>query len=100
LLSFALFAVYLWVQVRALNAKFPVEERDTASIIIDHSGPPPDMYDVQVREMSIIEDCGDSGQISISVEDPQLFFSGSGPFSFLQVKKLLLNLCMVLMLSH
>ena len=32
-------------QVRALNAKFPVEERDTASIIIDHSGPPPDMYD-------------------------------------------------------
>ena len=35
-------------QVRALNAKFPVEERDTASIIIDHSGPPPDMYDSQV----------------------------------------------------
>ena len=32
-------------QVRALNSKFPVEERDTASIIIDHSGPPPDMYD-------------------------------------------------------
>merc|ERR1719433_709066 len=32
-------------QVRALNAKFPLEERDTASIIIDHSGPPPDMYD-------------------------------------------------------
>jgi len=35
-------------QVRALNVKFPVEERDTASIIIDHSGPPPDMYDSQV----------------------------------------------------
>jgi len=35
-------------QVRALNAKFPAEERDTASIIIDHSGPPPDMYDAQV----------------------------------------------------
>jgi len=35
-------------QVRSLNAKFPVEERDTASIIIDHSGPPPDMYDSQV----------------------------------------------------
>ncbi len=54
-----------------------MEERDTASIIIDHSGPPPDMYDVQVREMSIIEEtrhCRDSGQISISVEDPQLFF--------------------------
>ena len=36
-------------QVRALNVKFPVEERDTASIIIDHSGPPPDMYDSQVQ---------------------------------------------------
>ena len=25
-------------QVRSLNSKFPVEDRDTASIIIDHSG--------------------------------------------------------------
>lgn len=40
-------------QVRALNAKLPVEERDTASIIIDHSGPPPDMYDVQVSQCPI-----------------------------------------------
>jgi len=40
-------------QVRALNYKFPVEDRDTASIIIDHSGPPPDMYDVQVSQCPI-----------------------------------------------
>jgi len=40
-------------QVRALNAKFPVEERDTATIIIDHSGPPPDMYEVHIESSSI-----------------------------------------------
>merc|ERR1719242_660128 len=40
-------------QVRALNSKFPVEERDTASIIIDHSGPPPDMYDSLVGQSPI-----------------------------------------------
>ena len=40
-------------QVRALNVKFPVEDRDTASIIIDHSGPPPDMYDSQVVQSPI-----------------------------------------------
>jgi len=40
-------------QVRSLNSKFPVEDRDTASIIIDHSGPPPDMYDVQVSQCPI-----------------------------------------------
>ena len=34
--------------MRTLNLKFPVEERDTASIVIDHSGPAPDMYDSQV----------------------------------------------------
>ena len=37
-----------------MNYKFPVEERDTASIIIDHSGPPPDMYDVQVNHRVLI----------------------------------------------
>ena len=42
------------IKVRALNYKFPVEERDTASIIIDHSGPPPDMYDVQVNHRVLI----------------------------------------------
>jgi len=40
-------------QVRALNAKFPAEERDTASIVIDHSGPPPDMYEVQIQSSPI-----------------------------------------------
>jgi len=40
-------------QVRALNAKFPPEERDTATIIIDHSGPPPDMYSVLVGSSTI-----------------------------------------------
>merc|ERR1719147_227534 len=40
-------------QVRALNLKLPVEERDTASIVIDHSGPPPDMYDSQVSQSPI-----------------------------------------------
>jgi hypothetical protein len=28
--------------------KFPEDTRDTASIVIDHSGPAPDMYDSQV----------------------------------------------------
>ena len=39
---------YFCSKVRTLNLKFPVEERDTASIVIDHSGPAPDMYDSQV----------------------------------------------------
>ena len=45
----ALMSLIVDDQVRSLNSKLPVEERDTAGIIIDHSGPPPDMYDVQVR---------------------------------------------------
>lgn len=40
-------------QVRALNDKFPVEERDMASIVIDHSGPPPDMYESLVAQSPI-----------------------------------------------
>ena len=45
----ALSANFLFLfKVRTLNLKFPVEERDTASIVIDHSGPAPDLYDSQV----------------------------------------------------
>ena len=47
----ALMSLIVDDQVRSLNAKLPVEERDTAGIIIDHSGPPPDMYDVQVLKL-------------------------------------------------
>ena len=49
----ALMSLIVDDQVRALNIKFPVEERDTASIVIDHSGPPPDMYDSQVSASPI-----------------------------------------------
>ena len=49
----ALMSLIVDDQVRALNSKFPVEERDTASIIIDHSGPPPDMYESLVGQSPI-----------------------------------------------
>ena len=32
--------------VRALNNKLPPDERESAHIIIEHSGPPPDAYQV------------------------------------------------------
>merc|ERR1719273_2006735 len=49
----ALMSLIVDDQVRTLNLKFPVEERDTASIVIDHSGPAPDLYDSQVSESPI-----------------------------------------------
>ena len=33
--------------VRALNNKLPPDERESAHIIIEHSGPPPDAYQVK-----------------------------------------------------
>ncbi len=61
--------------MRALNAKFPVEERDTASIIIDHSGPPPDMYDVQVGTVHHLNiQCLESGiRSDFALLDPEHF---------------------------
>ena len=32
------------LQVRSLNSKLPVDERETATIVIDHAGPPPDAF--------------------------------------------------------
>ena len=34
--------------VRALNNKLPPDERESAHIIIEHSGPPPDAYQVNL----------------------------------------------------
>ena len=31
-------------QVRSLNSKLPLDERETATIVIDHAGPPPDAF--------------------------------------------------------
>jgi len=40
----ALMSLIVDDQVRSFNAKLPEEERETASIVIDHSGPPPDAF--------------------------------------------------------
>ncbi len=42
----ALMSLIVDDQVRALNNKMPAEERETATIIIEHSGPPPEAYQV------------------------------------------------------
>ena len=42
----ALMSLIVDDQVRSFNAKLPEEERETASIVIDHSGPPPDAFQV------------------------------------------------------
>ncbi|CAG0915038.1 unnamed protein product [Notodromas monacha] len=40
-------------QVRAVNAKLPPDERETALAIIEHSGPPPDAYSQFVQDTSV-----------------------------------------------
>ena len=39
-----LFTVILAFQVRSLNSKLPQDERENATIVIDHAGPPPDAF--------------------------------------------------------
>ena len=46
----SLMALIVDDQVRSLNNKLPAEERETATIIIEHSGPPQDAF--QVRAFS------------------------------------------------
>ena len=48
----ALMSLIVDDQVRSFNAKLPEEERETASIVIDHSGPPPDAF--QVRSLTLL----------------------------------------------
>lgn len=47
----ALMSLIVDDHVRGANAKMPPEERESAHIIIEHSGPPPDAY--QVRSINI-----------------------------------------------
>ena len=42
----ALMSLIVDDSVRALNNKLPPDERESAHIIIEHSGPPPDAYQV------------------------------------------------------
>ena len=43
----ALMSLIVDDSVRALNNKLPPDERESAHIIIEHSGPPPDAYQVK-----------------------------------------------------
>jgi len=40
-------------QVRSLNSKLPVDERESAIAIIDHSGPPPDAFQAFIEENTV-----------------------------------------------
>ncbi len=40
-------------QVRATDAKMPPDERDTAHIVIEHSGPPPEAFQSYVDESPV-----------------------------------------------
>ena len=40
-------------QVRALNTKLPVDEHESAIAIIDHTGPPPDAYQVFIEDNTV-----------------------------------------------
>lgn len=40
-------------QVRALNAKLPPDDRESAITTIEHSGPPPDTYHTLIQESNI-----------------------------------------------
>jgi hypothetical protein len=43
----ALMSLIVDDQVRSLNSKLPPDERESATIVIEHSGPPPDAYQVR-----------------------------------------------------
>lgn len=49
----ALMSLVVDDQVRALNAKLPADERESAITIIDHSGPPPDSYQAFIEENTV-----------------------------------------------
>ena len=48
----ALMSLIVDDSVRALNNKLPPDERESAHIIIEHSGPPPDAYQVKYSCLS------------------------------------------------
>nr|CAG4640717.1 EOG090X0363 [Eulimnadia texana] len=49
----ALMSLIVDDQVRSLNAKLPIDERESAITIIEHSGPPPDAYQAYVSDSSV-----------------------------------------------
>ena len=40
-------------QIRALNAKLPLDEHESAITIIDHTGPPPESYQGFIEENTV-----------------------------------------------
>ncbi|KAL7640276.1 UNVERIFIED_CONTAM: hypothetical protein RMT77_009690 [Armadillidium vulgare] len=49
----ALMSLMVDDDVRRLNAKLPLDERESAITIIEHSGPPPDAYQAYLQESSV-----------------------------------------------
>merc|ERR1719500_579584 len=49
----ALMSLIVDDSVRALNNKLPPDERESAHIIIEHSGPPPDAYQAFIEDSSV-----------------------------------------------
>merc|ERR1719511_646111 len=49
----ALMSLIVDDQVRSLNSKLPVDERESAIAIIEHSGPPPDAFQAFIEENTV-----------------------------------------------
>ncbi|XP_064458495.1 negative elongation factor B-like [Ornithodoros turicata] len=49
----ALMSLMVDDQVRALNARLPPDDRETAITTIEHSGPPPDAYQAYIQENAV-----------------------------------------------
>ena len=49
----ALMSLVVDDQVRALNAKLPADEHESAITIIDHTGPPPEAYQVFIEDNTV-----------------------------------------------
>ena len=49
----ALMSLIVDDQVRSLNSKLPVDERESAIAIIEHSGPPPDVFQTSIEENTV-----------------------------------------------
>ena len=49
----ALMSLIVDDSVRALNNKLPPDERESAHIIIEHSGPPPDAFQAYISETPV-----------------------------------------------
>lgn len=43
--------------VRQLNSRLPQDDRETAITTIEHSGPPPDAYQVRLQEDTVLPIC-------------------------------------------